>query len=101
MIKAHSIQLKLTKTQKVFMAKSCGVARFAYNWALSEWQERYKNGEKPSAYSLIKHLNSIKKTEFPWMQDTGKTCSQYAIHNLESAYKKMWKEKKGYPKYKK
>lgn len=101
MIKAHEIKLKPTKSQKIFFRKSCGVARFAYNWGLAKWQQDYKNGVKQSAYSLIKHLNSIKKTEFPWMQETGKTCSQYAIHNVEAAYKKMWKEKSGYPKFKK
>ena len=101
MVKAHKIQLNPTKTQKVFFAKSFGVARFSYNWALNKWQEDYKNGIKQTAYSLIKHLNSIKNKEYPWMQETGKTCSQYAIHNLESAYKKMWKEKAKYPKFKK
>lgn len=35
------------------------------------------------------------------MQEISKNCSQYAIHNVESAYKKMWKEKSGYPKFKK
>lgn len=101
MIKAHQIKLNPTKSQEKFLRQSCGVARFAFNWALNKWQQDYKVGIKQSAYSLIKHLNSIKKTEFPWMQETGKTCGQYAIHNVEAAYKKMWKEKSGYPKFKK
>lgn len=101
MIKTHQIKLYPTKKQTRFFKQSCGVARFAYNWGLNKWQEDYNNGIKQSAYSLIKYLNSIKKTQFPWMQETGKTCSQYAIHNLESAFKKMWKEKSGYPKFKK
>ena len=101
MVKSHIIKLNPTKSQDIFFRKSCGVARFAYNWALNKWQNDYKNGIKQSAYSLIKYLNSIKKEEFQWMQETGKCASQYAIHNLESAYKKMWKDNKGYPKYKK
>ena len=100
-IKSHKIKLNPTKSQEIFFRRSCGVARFAYNWALNKWQEDYKNGVKQSAYSLIKHLNSIKKADFPWMQETGKCASQYAIHNVEAAYKKMWKEKSGYPKFKK
>ncbi len=87
--------------QEILLKKSCGVARFAYNWALNKWKTDYKNGIKQSAYDLIKHLNSIKRSEFPWMQETSKTCSQYAIHNVEKAYKKMWKECAGYPKFKK
>jgi putative transposase len=99
--KVHKIKLNPTKSQKIFFDKSFGTARFCFNWALNKWKEDYKNGIKQSAYSLIKHLNSIKKEEFPWMQEVGKCCGQYAIHNVESAYKKMWKEKNGYPKFKK
>jgi putative transposase len=101
MIKSHKIKLYPTKTQEQFLRQSCGVARFAFNWALNKWVEDYKKGIKQSAYSLIKHLNSIKKEEFPWMQETSKNCSQYAIHHVEAAFKKMWKEKSGYPKFKK
>lgn len=99
--KVHKIKLYPTKSQEQLFRQSCGVARFTYNWALEKWQKDYENGIKQSAYSLIKHLNSIKREEFPWMQETSKTCSQYAIHNLEKAYKKMWKEGSGYPKFKK
>lgn len=101
MIKAHRIKLHPTLSQEKRLRQSCGVARFAYNWALNKWQQDHKNGIKHSAYGLIKYLNSIKRTEFPWMQETSKTCSQYAIHNVEKAYKKMWEDKSGYPKFKK
>src|SRR5258706_1465931 len=99
--KAHQIKLKPTTSQEIFFRKSCGVARFSFNWALAKWKEDYQNGIKQSAYSLIKYLNTIKKEQFPWMQETGKCCQQYAIHNLENAFKKMWKGKAGYPKFKK
>ncbi|MEO6637974.1 MAG: transposase [Ginsengibacter sp.] len=101
MVKAHVIKLYPTKTQEKLFRQSCGVARFSYNWALNKWKEDFKTGIKQSAYDLIRHLNSIKRIEFPWMQETSKCCSQYAIHHVEAAYKKMWKEKKGYPKFKK
>jgi putative transposase len=111
MIKAHVIKLHPNKTQEKLLKQSCGVARYAFNWALDKWTKfnwaldkwtkDYEKGIKQTAYSLIKHLNSIKRKEFPWMQETSKTCSQYAIHNVENAFKKMWKEKKGYPKFKK
>jgi putative transposase len=97
----HVIKLNPTPKQVVFFRQSCGVARFAYNWALNKWQEEYKAGQKPSAYSLIKELTAIKRQEFTWMLDVGKCAPQYAIHHLESAYKKMWKEGRKYPKFKK
>jgi putative transposase len=99
--KAHKIKLNPTKSQKIFFEKSFGVSRFTYNWALNKWREDYEKGVKQSAYSLVKHINSIKRDEFPWMMEVGKTCCQYPIHNVESAFKKMWKDKSGRPKFKK
>lgn len=57
MIKAHQIQLITTKSQRTLLHKSFGVRRYSYNWALAKWKEMYENGEKPSAYSLIKIQN--------------------------------------------
>jgi putative transposase len=36
--KSHKIKLYPTKTQEIFFKKSCGVARFSYNWALAKWK---------------------------------------------------------------
>lgn len=101
MIKSHKIKLYPTKSQEILLKKSCGVARYSYNWALNKWRELYEGGEKPIAYSLIKLQNSIKREEMPFFLEVSKTAPQYAIHNLEKAFKKMWKEGQGYPKYKK
>lgn len=101
MIKAHQIQINPSKSQKELIHRSFGVARHSYNWALEKWQQLYKGGDKPSAYSLIKLQNSIKKEDFPFYLEVSKTAPQYAIHNLERAFKNMWKTKSGYPKFKK
>jgi len=39
---AHRIRLVPTADQEVYFRKACGVARFAYNWALAEWKRQYK-----------------------------------------------------------
>ena len=101
MIKAHKIKLYPTKSQDVLLRKSCGVARFSYNWALAKWNELYESGEKTSAYTLIKLQNTIKRTMFPWMLEVSKTCPQYAIHNVESAFKNFFKKNAKHPKFKK
>src|SRR5690242_3497568 len=101
MTKAHKIKIYPTKPQELLLIKSCGVARYSYNWALSKWKELYQAGEKPSAYKLIKLQNSIKKEQMPFFMEVSKTAPQYAIHNLESAFKKMWSGKGGYPRFKK
>jgi putative transposase len=71
MIKAHKIRLDPNNKQKTLLSKSCGVARFAYNWALAEWKEEYKkyqednSNEKPNQLALRRKLNQIKRDEFP------------------------------------
>ena len=106
-ILAHKIRLYPNNKQETLFRKSCGVSRFAYNWGLSEWQRQYKAGEKPSAYSLSKLLNSIKGTEFPWMLEVSKNVPQRALDHLGTAYKntfsniKKGKKKAGFPKFKK
>lgn len=97
MNKAHQIKLKPTFSQEIFFKKSCGVARFTFNWALEKWL----HDPTSSAYSLIRYLNSIKRKEFPWMQETGKCASQYAIHNLEYAFKQNLCGLSNPPKFKK
>lgn len=101
MIKCHQIRLYPTKLQETFFKKSCGVARYSYNWALNKWRELYKEGKKTSAYPLIKLQNSIKKEQMPFFLEVGKTVPQYAIHHLEYAFKMFWKGKCKYPKFKK
>lgn len=42
MYKSHKIQLDPTNKQATLFAKSAGTARFAYNWALAQWQGTMK-----------------------------------------------------------
>lgn len=90
MILAHKIALDPTPEQAVYFARACGVSRFAYNWALAEWRRRYKEGEKPNEAKLRKLLNSLKRQQFPWMLEVGKTAPQQAIRNLGIAYKNLF-----------
>lgn len=101
MIKAHQIQLNPTNAQKVLLHKSFGCRRHSYNWALAKWKELYEAGEKASAMPLIKLQNSIKKAEMPFYLEVNKCAVQYAIWDVEAAYKKFWKYGAGYPKFKK
>jgi hypothetical protein len=40
MLMAHKIALDLNNKQSTHMARACGTARFAYNWALAEWNKQ-------------------------------------------------------------
>lgn len=83
---AHRVRLVPTPSQEVCFRRACGVARFAYNWALTEWQSQVSAGSKPTEAKLRKKLNSIKREQFPWMYDVTKNVPQQAIKNLGRAF---------------
>ena len=101
MIISHKIRIYPNKEQEVFLKKSCGVARFAYNWGLAEWQKQYKNGEKPNYLKLKKQFNGIKQVEFPFVCEVSKCCAEFAFINLGRAYKNFFGKRSKYPKFKK
>jgi putative transposase len=113
MIKSHKIELKPNKSQLAYFKESAGVARFSYNWALSQWTNDYDHYQKHpfscgvSPYSrsyegeLRKRLNSIKKEQFPWMYDVSKYVAQQAIKNLGKAFVNFFENRTKFPKFKK
>ena len=99
MLLAHKIELKPNNKQATYFTKGCGVSRFAYNWALANWKELYKQGEKPNEAVLRKKLNSIKTDNFPWMLEVTKSAPQQAIKDLGQAVSRFFKKLAGYPKF--
>jgi len=101
MILAHKIRIYPNREQEQFLKKSCGVARFAYNWGLEEWERRYQNGGKINRFKLDKIFNSVKKKEFPFVCEVSKCCSQIAFRNLGRAYKNFFDRRTKFPHFKK
>lgn len=101
MILSHKIRIYPNSEQEQFLKKSCGVARFAYNWGLAEWQNQYKNGEKPNYLKLKKKFNGIKQVEFPFVCEVSKCCAETAFVNLGRAYKNFFDRRAKYPRFKK
>jgi putative transposase len=104
MLIAHKIALDPTDLQRTYFSKSCGVARFAYNWALAEWDRQYqehkkdKNKPKPNETVLRRLLNSIKQEQFPWMLEVTKNAPQMAIIQLGKAFQNFFAKRSKYPK---
>jgi len=92
MIRVHRVALDVTNIQAADLARACGTARFAYNWALARWNEMYQilladpSAPKPSQQSLRRELNSIKHEQFPWMLRVTKCAPQEAIIDLGRAF---------------
>lgn len=92
---AHRIELKPNNKQKTHFRKAFGCARLAWNWGLAEWQRQYKEGDRPSAFSLKKQFNAIKGERYPFVYEVTKYATQQPFIDLEKAYKKFFKEHTG------
>lgn len=96
MIRSHRIRLIPTTAQDRYFRRACGVARFAYNWALAEWQRQYDTGERPSEARLRRQLNACKSERYPWMREVTKCAPQHAIKNLGRAYANFFEDLEAY-----
>jgi predicted site-specific integrase-resolvase len=56
-ILAHRIELDPTEKQKAYFRQACGAARFVWNWALAEWNDRYELGANPDAWEVKRYFN--------------------------------------------
>ena len=107
MIISHKIRLNPNNKQATYLAKAAGTARFAYNWALAEWQIQYaawkedNSQPKPNQMLLRRQLNSIKREQFPWMLEVTKNAPQMAIIQLGAAFKNFFAGRAKYPQFKK
>lgn len=107
MLIAHKIELNPNNRQATYFAKAAGTARFAYNWALAEWQRQYdawkanNSHPKPSQAALRRQLNAIKREQFPWMLDVTKNAPQMAIIQLGEAFKNFFAGRAKYPAFRK
>lgn len=99
MQRTHKIRLYPNNRQAGLLSGACGCARFAYNWALAEWNRLYEEGERTSQYELRRRLNAIKRTEFPWMLDYTKCAPENAIINLGRAFDNFFAGRTKHPRF--
>jgi putative transposase len=100
MIRAHKIRLHPTPAQAQYFARAAGVARFVWNWALAEWNRSYEAGEKPTALTLKKHFNQIRREHFPWTWQVTKNASDQPFLDLGKAFTYFFEGKARRPKFK-
>ncbi|MDO4427738.1 MAG: helix-turn-helix domain-containing protein [Moraxella sp.] len=119
-VRGHIIELKPNNKQAAHLKKACGVARFAYNWALAAWKRQYEQEKQhrddclvkgiqidksklnnPSQFKLRKQLNAIKRTQFPFMIEVTKCSPQEAIIQLGKAFDNFFKGRASHPQFRK
>lgn len=106
----RSVRVRLlpTKEQEVLFWKSVGVARWSYNYFLSEsyrvYQEWLEDNSKSRCISEIevrKYINNhLKKTTHTWLKDVGSNVMKQGVKDANIALQGFFKHGKDYPKFK-
>ena len=100
MEKAYKFRLYPNKQQKELINKTFGCCRFVYNKYLAKRIELYENNKETYSYKQCSSdLTNLKK-ELVWLKEVDSTSLQSSLKDLETAYKKFFKEKSGFPKFK-
>ena len=112
MLKSHRVALRLTPEQESLFLQHAGYARFAYNWALSEFKTGLDVGEWLTERSLRPRWNVVKGMIAPWGLQLSQNAAKYAIIDFGQAaegwgqYRQKVKSGKrvgrrvGFPRYK-
>ena len=84
------------------MFKSCGVARFTYNYGLARWEDMYKQGLKPSKAIIKKEFNNTikKQEEYKWLYEVSGQVTARAFEDLDNSYQRFFKGLSKKPKFK-
>jgi putative transposase len=107
--KAYRYELDPNNSQRSFLLQHAGVARFAYNWGLEQRINLYRESQGADRFTdaMKQHklLNSLKRTQFPWMYECSKCAPQEALRDLDRAFRNFIRglktgQKVGFPRFK-
>ena len=102
-MRAIKVRIYPNDQQELMINKSLGCVRFIYNRALALKKSRYETyKDNLSTLEISKMITFWKKTEeMSFLKDANAQSLQQTLRHLDSAYKKFFKEKKGFPTFKK
>lgn len=102
------IRLLPTKEQEVLFWKSVGVARWSYNYFLSEsnrvYQEWLEDNSKPKYISeryARKYINNhLKKTTHTWLKEVSSNVMKQGVKDASDSLHRFFNKISSYPKFK-
>ncbi len=100
MEKAYKFRIYPNKKQEELINKTFGCCRFIYNRYLAKRIELYENNKETYSYKQCSSDLTHLKKELEWLKEPDKFSLQNSLKDLETAYKKFFKEKIGFPKFK-
>ncbi|WP_321416575.1 IS200/IS605 family element RNA-guided endonuclease TnpB [uncultured Methanomethylovorans sp.] len=100
MLKAFKFRLYPTYIQAVQLNQHIGSCRFVYNWALDQKIKTYEQtGKSVSRFDLNKMIPVLKASN-EWLGEVNSQSLQGMTKQVESAFTRFFREKKGFPKFK-
>ena len=100
--RAYKYRIYPAKDQEVLINKHIGCCRWLYNYALEKKTKAYKKDKtKLSRFDLSADLPNLKKKEeTQWLKEVNSQSLQMSLKNMDEAFVRFFKEKKGFPKFK-
>lgn len=100
MLTAYRYRLDPSANQTELLNKHFGSVRYVYNWALGIKTKAFQvESRTVSRFELDKQMTALKH-ELEWLSEINSQCLQAALRNLDSAYTRFFREKKGFPRFK-
>ena len=97
----HKIALRATDKHSAWFSQQYGYARFAYNYALSDFKDGLSQEEWRSRIELNNHFNAVKYEKFDWCEAQDQRAAVYGIIHLGDAIEHWKSGQNQFPKYKK
>ena len=98
--KAYKFRLYPNKEQDTLINKTIGCCRYVYNHFLSKRIKTYEEEKKTLNYNACSAELPSLKQELEWLREVDSTALQSALKDLDCAYQRFFKERKGYPRFK-
>ena len=102
MYKAYKYRIYPNNSQKELIAKHIGCCRYIYNYGLEKKIKTYQESKQGlSRFEIQSDLVLLKKQdETSWLKEVNSLSLQASLANLDQAFTKFFKEKKGFPRFK-
>lgn len=104
MIRGIKIRLYPTTEQEILFWKSCGLARFAYNWGLDYQRKNREQGGKYIPKGEMRKLFKKFRDEnedMKWISECSSEIPDQALYDLDEAYNRFFSGASKFPKFKK
>lgn len=98
----YKYRINPTAEKKKQLASVFGVVRFVYNWGLSERIKAHKDGKKYGYAACSRDFTKLRcDPEYSWLKDVRRDVEDRSLRNLEGAYRRFFKLKRGFPAFQK